>query len=320
VSTLLTEAERRYLAAALDNPDLAIEQITAADFAHPGYAAVYQAVFDLHQEQPELAGTDLARAAADRAAAPGLDADRLDRLREEAPGPDQVPHYASMIVDASFQREMAVFAARASGDFDEHATRVNNAIIRHAEHYQKLFDTPWPDQATAAEAPEATGRLGQEELLVASLMAYPEQVRELVAIVPPESVEDLRCRVAYETVASAAWDGDYIDDVGLVWSIAKAQEMNAGLEGTPVSYTEPDAAFIARLARTEITEHTGLDTARQLLAADASIAVTPSATQRPSPDPTVGPEQVFHPANQIHQSVPPPDLGSNSRPGHDGGA
>lgn len=316
MSTLLTEAERRYLAAALDNPDLALEQITAKDFGHPGYAAVYQAVVDLHSEQPDLAGTELTSAVADRAAAPGLDADRLDRLRSEAPESDQVPFYVGMMIDASMHRDLAALAAGAlasGGGPDEHTERVNHAILRHAEIYQNLFDSPWPDQATAAEAPEASGRLGREELLVASLMAYPEQVRELVAIVPPEAVEDLRCRVAYETVASAAWDGDYLDDIAVVWNIGKAQEMNLGLEGPPVAYTEPDAAFIDRLGRTEVTETTGIETAKQLLAEDAHLAVSAGPTGA-----LIGPDEVFAPTTQQHSLAPRHETGTGTAPGQDG--
>ncbi len=77
-------------------------------------------------------------------------------------------------------------------------------------------------------------------------MAYPEQAKTLVGIVPPETVQDFRCRVAYEVVASAAWDGDYTSDVSLVWQIAKAQEIAKALGDTPPTYTEPDAAFVAR--------------------------------------------------------------------------
>lgn len=308
MATLLTEAERRYLAAVLDNPDLAVEQIQGRDFAHPGYAAVYQAVYDLDQDQPELAGDDLTRAAADRAGALGLDADRLEQLRADAPEPEHVEFYASMVLDGAFQRELGAYAqtALASGeDGDEHAQRVNTAIARHAEHYRQLFNTPWPEQAVAAEALETATRTGHEELLVASIMVYPEQVRDLVAIAPPESVEDFRCRVAYEAVASAAWDGDAISDLDLVWQVAKAQEMNAGLDGPPIAYTEPDAAFIARLARTDVTEHTGIDTAQRLLAADARATVGTDQHPTRQADPIISPASVFASPTQIDPHAPP---------------
>jgi hypothetical protein len=289
MSTLLTEAERRYLAAVLDEPDLALDQIQANDFAHPGYARVYQAVNDIHREQNDLDGPELTRAVAEQAGAPGLDADRLELLRAEAPDTEQLPFYVGMILDASAQRELATIAANQD----------------HVEQYQKLFNTPWPDQAVAAIAPEAATRSGHEELLVASLMAYPEQAKTLVGIVPPETVQDFRCRVAYEVVASAAWDGDYTSDVSLVWQIAKAQEIAKALGDTPPSYTEPDAAFVARLSRTEITDQTGLDTARQLLAQDLRHNVSAAPGPELEPQIRISPASIFANPGQIDPHAPP---------------
>lgn len=289
MSTVLTEAERRYLAAVLDRPDLVVDQIQASDFAHPGYAAVYQAVNDLHRVASDLHGPELTRAAAERADAPGLDADRLERLRAEAPTADQLPFYASMIVGASFQRELATIAANQD----------------HVEQYQKLFNTPWPDQAVAAIAPETASRTGHEELLIASLMAYPEQARTIVGIVPPETVQDFRCRVAYEAVASAAWDGDYASDLELVWHIAKAQQIATELGATLPTYTEPDAAFVSRLARTEIDEHTGIETARHLLGDDVRNSVSTGPQAEAEHQIRVSPASVFANPAQIDPHAPP---------------
>ena len=83
----------------LERPELAVDAIESRDLAHPGYAAVYQAVQDLHREQPGLRGGDLTRAAAERADAPGLDAERLERLRAEAPTNAEIAFYAGMVLD-----------------------------------------------------------------------------------------------------------------------------------------------------------------------------------------------------------------------------
>ncbi|MEU5156109.1 hypothetical protein [Glycomyces sp. NPDC021274] len=305
MSTLITEAERRYLAAVLERPELAVDAIEARDLAHPGYAAVYQAVQDLHREQPELRGVELTRAAAERADAPGLDTERLERLRADAPADAEVPFYASMVLDGSAQRDLAAYAATALASGDSVNPETPRLNARHAEQYQTLFDIPWPDQAVAAIAPEAATRAGHEELLVAALMAYPEQSQTLVGIVPPEAVQDFRCRVAYEAVASAGWDGDHTTDISLVWQIAKAREIAIGLGDNPPSYTEPDAAFVARLARTETDQKTGIDTAKHLLTQDIKASV--AAEQRvPQPvDRSISQASVFHHANQIDSHAPP---------------
>ncbi|MBO3732751.1 hypothetical protein [Glycomyces niveus] len=305
MSTLITEAERRYLAAVLERPELAVDAIEARDLAHPGYAAVYQAVQELHREQPELRGADLTRAAAERADAPGLDAERLERLRADAPADSEIPFYVGMVLDGSAQRDLATYAstALASGETADPETPRLNA--RHAEQYRQLFDTPWPDQAVAAIAPETATRTGHEELLVAALMAYPEQARALVGIVPPEAVQDFRCRVAYEAVASAGWDGDFTTDISLVWQIAKAREIAIGLGDTPPGYTEPDAAFVARLARTETDQKTGVDTAKHLLTEDIKASLTAERQTPEMMDRSTSPASVFHHANQIDPHAPP---------------
>jgi hypothetical protein len=303
--TLITEAERRYLAAVLDRPELAVDAIRACDLAHPGYAAVYQAVQDLHRERPELEGPEFTRAAAERADAPGLDAERLERLRAEAPADAEIPFYASMVLDGSAQRELAAYAASAStaGESTDPDTPRLNAV--HADRYQRLFDTPWPDQAVAAIAPETATRTGHEELLVAALMAYPEQSQTLVGVVPPESIQDFRCRVAYEAVASAGWDGDYTTDISLVWQIAKAREIAIGLGDTPPNYIEPDAAFVARLARTETDQKTGVETARHLLTEDVKASLTADQLPPQSTEQVTSPASVFHHTNQIDPHAPP---------------
>ncbi|WP_112139175.1 hypothetical protein [Glycomyces dulcitolivorans] len=305
MSTLITEAERRYLAAVLERPELAVDAIEARDLAHPGYAAVYQAVQDLHREQPELRGPELTRAAAERAEAPGLDADRLERLRVEAPAEAEIPFYVSMVLDGSTQRDLAAYAATAlaAGDIQDQETPRLNA--QHAAHYQQLFNTPWPDQAVAAIAPETATRTGHEELLVAALMAYPEQSQTLVGIVPPEAVQDFRCRVAYEAVASAGWDGDPTTDISLVWQIAKAREIAIGLGDTPPTYTEPDAAFVARLARTDTDQKTGIDTAKHLLTEDIKASLTAEQHTQHQVDRSISPASVFHHTNQIDPHAPP---------------
>jgi hypothetical protein len=321
MSTLITEAERRYLAAVLERPELALDGIEARDLAHPGYAAVYQAVQDLHREQPELRAADLTRAAAERADAPGLDAERLERLRADAPAGEEIPFYVGMVLDGSTQRDLAIYAstALASGDTLDPETPQLNA--RHAEQYRQLFDTPWPDQAVAAIAPETATRAGHEELLVAALMAYPEQARTLVGIVPPEAVQDFRCRVAYEAVASAGWDGDHTTDLSLVWQIAKAREIAIGLGDTPPSYSEPDAAFVARLARTETDQKTGVDTAKHLLTEDIKASLTAEQRTPQTAEQTTSPASVFHHANQIDPHAPPePQHGQGPTQGPSGGA
>ena len=322
MSTLLTEAERRYLAAVLARPDLAADQIQSGDFAHPGYAAVYQAVRDLHQEHPDLGGPDLTRAAAERADAPGLDAERLERIRADTPNEAEVPFFASMVLSGSAERELAAYAAtaRTQGDITDEPTL--NAISRHDDHYQRVFDTPWPDQAVAAIAPETATRTGREELLVAALMAYPEQAQTVVGIVPPETLQDYRCRVAYEAVASAGWDGDSTSDISLVWQIAKAREIAFGLGDTPPNYIEPDAAFVARLARTETDHKTGVETAKSLLTED--IKANLAAGQHPgqSAEHMISPASIFHHANQIDPHAPPeptPQHGPAHRQGPTGG-
>jgi hypothetical protein len=303
--TLITEAERRYLAAVLAQPELAVDAIEARDIAHPGYAAVYQAVYDLHREQPDLEGLELTRAAAERAGAPGLDVDRLEQLRASPPTAEEIPFYASMVLGGSAQRDLAAYAATALVEgttADPDSPRIN---ARHAEHYQALFDVPWPDQAVAAIAPETATRTGYEELLVASLMAYPEQSRTIVGIVPPESIQDFRCRVAFEAVASAGWDGDFTTDLSLVWQIAKAREIAIGLGDNPPSYTEPDAAFVARLARTETDQKTGVETARSLLTEDIKASFTAEQRTLRAEEQHLSSASVFHQANQIDPHAPP---------------
>lgn len=318
MSTLVTEAERRFLGAALADPS--IEQrnyISASDFSNPAYAAAYSAL-DYVSANTYLEGAELSAQVAKYANVPGIDQPVLELMRAEAPtNAAHVDSYAAMISEASFMRQLqdiARHSLRAEQIPSPEPEREAKAMTKLGQAGLEHLELPYTPDTTTAVAAETGSRTWHEEQLVASVLANPEQVRTVVEIALPETLEDFRCRTVYELVSSMGWNRDAATDLDLLYQLGRAEKLlvNSGHERP--EYAEPDAAFLKRLRDTPTYEHTGTDAARAIATQDAQIKAehTPTSTlfaNELAPDQTVN----------LGVTQPGPRTSNDAQPGFGGG-
>lgn len=282
MSTLVIEAERRFLGAVLADPR--IEQrdhINASDFSNPAYSAVYAAL-DYVSANTYLEGPELSAQVAKYANVPGIDQPVLELMRAEAPtNSDHVTSYAGMISEASFMRQLQDIARKSlhteaePSPEDERESQVTSRFSKAGLDFLELPYTPEP---SAGIAPGSGSRTWNEEQLVASILANPDQVRTVVEIAPPETLEDFRCRTVYELVASMGWNRDAATDLDLLYQLGKAEKLLVNSGHEQPEYAEPDAAYLKRMRETPTYEHTGTDAARAIAAQDSQIKVEHTST------------------------------------------
>jgi hypothetical protein len=249
---------------------------------------------------------------------PGIDQPVLELMRAEAPtNPAHLDSYAAMISEASFMRQLqdiARHSLQAELVPSPELERESQVMTRLGQAGLERLELPYaPDAATATFA-ETGSRTWYEEQLVASVLANPEQVRTVVEIALPETIEDFRCRTVYELVSSMSWNRDTATDLDLLYQLGRAEKLLVNSGHEQPDYAEPDAAFLKRLRNTPTYEHTGTDAARNIAAQDAQLKTeqAPSATLfanelAPDQSPNLGP------------TTPGPQSPNDPQPGIGGG-
>lgn len=290
MTTLISEAERRFLGAMLADRDLEPEHtLKAEEFGEPAHGAVYAAILRSRSEA-DLGGAELSAQVAELADTPGVDQVFLEELRSHAPEDRlQIVVYAEMIGTAAMLRETSALAEPGAAA-DALEARGHAALLRHSVNHLALFDTEI-GMVGPESVPEPSERVALEEQLLAALIADPGQVKRLVGIYPPESFKDYRTRAAYEIVASGAWSGAPVSDLDLTYQLGQGRLIveNAGEE--PQHYAESDAAFVRRLSEMSIAPHDGMETAGALLSLDVRNSIAPQEVSGPDielPPPSMG--------------------------------
>ncbi|WP_026928861.1 hypothetical protein [Glycomyces tenuis] len=315
MSTLITEAERRFLGAMLADRTIDPgDHITAADFSNPAYGAVYSAIGST-RASTYLEGPELSAQVARLVDAPGIDQPTLEMMRAAAPdNRDHIAAYGRMITEASSMRQLrdlALDSLHSDRELTTEHQREFQVMDRISQTGLELLDRPYILEADSEPSPEAGTRIRHEEQLVAALLANPEQVRTLVEIAPPETLDDFRCRTAYEYIAATAWDRDPVSDLDLLYQLGKAENLlvNSGQER--LAYPEPDAAFLQRLHQTPTSPHTGTEAARAIAAENARIKPEQCGPSPYTPDLSLSP--TIDLGSQPHQSGPQPGIEGGAR-------
>lgn len=320
MTTLTHEAERRYIAACLNQPQETSSVLTAEDFSHSDYATIYQATVDIRALTSHQTGDEFLSMVANQTHSEGYNVDELKQLRAEAPANhNHIASYAHMISSASFAREMTDVVGQASPEPEPHMERVYAALARHSRANTALFETAYESHATKAEPRESTERIRAEETIAATVLVYPEQARALVDIIPPENLSDVRCKTVYEEAAAAAWHGEKINDLDLIWAVSKAQTFSALIHGTePKTYTENEVAFVHRLHHTPMDQRSGIEAAKTLISQEIKTAPQQHENKTIRQATPVAPSDIETPAiNPGNNEPPPPD---NRGPRLGGGA
>lgn len=263
--------------------------LKADQFGEPGHAAVYAAILRSRSEA-DLGGAEFSARVAELADISGIDQEFLEGLRTRAPeNRHQVVVYAEMIGTASMFRDIAALV-EPGAEADPLEVRSHAVLLRHSVNHSALFDIEIG--ATGSDpVPESSERVALEEQLVAALIADPGQVKAIVGICPPESLEDYRARAAYEIVASGAWSGDPVSDLDLIYQLGQGRLIVESAGEEPPLYAESDAAFVRRLSETPTAPRDGMEAARALLSIDLRNSIAPQEIPGPEielPPPTMG--------------------------------
>ncbi|MGH8794410.1 MAG: DnaB-like helicase N-terminal domain-containing protein [Stackebrandtia sp.] len=295
MSALSNQAEQALVGAVLsDAIPQSVRHVWAADFGHPGYRQVYAAVLDVRESHPQLSGRPLTEAVSHRAAAPGLDADRLDELRLDAPPPEHVGAYARMVQTEAFRRQVAdhaerIAAAAAKGDAGPDLKRFADALSRQVKIHAAQSTSQQTQTAEGTDMPEPGSRAAREENVLAAILQYPDQAVTLARMLPSESMTDPQRREIYETSISLAANGDPIDPTIVAWELDRSRYVHRLSTGDdkPSTARQPDVVYLHRLSGIPVNACTAVDEAETLLAEDLHDGLKTSlAAHHRQPRPT----------------------------------
>jgi hypothetical protein len=304
--SVISEVERRYISALLRAPQPETSPyLSGRDFQNPAYGAIFDAAQSARSDEPDVHAGSLCSAVAERIALPEFDVDRLvDMAVHGVQVPEHSAANARMIADASFTRQIseaareAIASATEKGETSGDLRRVGEVLERHAEKVLDGFAAPWP--ITPPADTDVSERTRLEEQLVASLMVYPQQSEALLVMLPPEKIQDFRCRTAYEYLTGDTSPTHMTSELELRFEIQSRQESyGPALSRDDLTSGERDEAFIYRRMHTDVDVHTGREAAASLQApADPNTAPVGTmdidATTRPAigtqaASPRVGP-------------------------------
>lgn len=301
MSYLTAGAEQALIGAMLADQELPaeLEHLRAEDFAHRVLRDAYTAIIDLR----DLVPTDrLPDAVATRLIDhPGADAAWLRQLRDDAcPEPAHVAAYARMVQVAAFRRDVARHGERiaqtmadSTHDNPEHLHRLAAALTRQAEVFQAFTSLDERDATHIArhttQGAIALGgdRAAREDLLIADLLAHPEQAVDVARVVPPETFTSQQRREIFMTIVTLAADQQPIDDVIVLWEFERLRAA-ADRYGGDLTYrgdefgAEPNAAYLNRLAHTAVIAGTAITIGHQLVVEDTRAQLRNAAIARVS--------------------------------------
>jgi hypothetical protein len=277
--TVIDEAEWRYIKAFLGSPQPQTSpHLSGSDFRNPAYGAIFDATVAAREEMPGVKFGPICQTVAKRTNLPGFDYETLAHMAYPGTSnPAYVAAYARMIADASFTRQLSeaaresINAATKGGETASDSLRVNEVIERHTARVLEGLATPWPTRPPTAD--QVSERTQMEERLVAALMVYPQQSREILSMVPAEHIQDFRCRSAYEYLTGDTTRVHMTSELELVMEIQCRQE-GYGPIHTPdeLKRAEQDNAFVYRLAHPPVNANTGIETATEFRAQPAPVA------------------------------------------------
>lgn len=324
MSYLTARAEQALIGAMLTDEPLPAEldHLRGDDFAHRVLRDAYDAILELRDRTPtELLPDAVATRLIHH---PGADAAWLRELRDDAcPEPAHVAAYARMVQVSAFRRDVAAHGERiantaaTAGENSEHLQRLADALTRQAEVFHAFTSIderqtmPIPRRITDhIDHGTMTDRARREELLLADLLAHPEQAVDVARLVPPETFTSQQRREIFMTIVTLAADHQPIDDVIVLWEFERLRAA-ADRYGGDLTYrgdqtsTEPNAAYLNRLAHTASTE-TAVVIGHQLVVEDTRVrlALAASISQSRAVDVHHAPNQQLDPSLQPPAPAP----------------
>lgn len=301
MATLTHRAERALLQAMLADPTLVFEMtayVDPTDFQEPRHREVYDglkhAAGSWLKETPWEDAVDAEIGSSTAAELRGTSAD--------VPVPAHVRSYASMVIEASFQRRLGRIAAHAEGDSDiithdatrlmrtrstsapatedlaGHAARTARAIRQHAARFT-------PDTACAVGPPRgpAGGHRLDEELVLGALITRQPGTRPLISALSPAMFTGLRHTV-FTAIRALDAAGRPVDPLTVDWHLARSgafRVADQSADGDEVSYV----TRLAEAASAGDAVEAGVSLIRSGPSPDRENAPGPDRASRPEPPP-----------------------------------
>jgi replicative DNA helicase len=343
MSTLIDRTEQALIGALLADPTQlrVLSALRPDDFSRADRAALFAALLDVTTGQPDLRGSDLARAVDERTMLPGVDEAYLTGLALATPEPGHAPTYARIIVEASIQRGLADFATKMTADLarisqstttellnpqpqdprpDLLADHLPGTTVEHVEELARSIEHDTASFAFLADNDTSVADLAsflsqweREDVVLADLVQHPNVVEYVRDWLEPEVFTPGLRRETYETILIIDEYGDPVDELTVSWELGRRQAfenidrrgIDAVREDLP-SATGP--GYLARLASATVTTGVALELGQQL-ADDHAIGVVATAAlagiQRPGNHQAHAEHQHTGPAPQPEHTIAP---------------
>ncbi|WP_030611636.1 DnaB-like helicase N-terminal domain-containing protein [Streptomyces sclerotialus] len=256
--TPLFQAEQAVLGAVLLEPSQLgrlSDWLRPEHFYRPAHAALYAAMLDLRAEAhpattapPDApvpltwVNDTLARASTHTR---GITASFMHSLVSACPRPAHAPIYGRMVLEGAIQRSVTEHAVRLHQAARTDAERGMGVAetLRHAQVLADVLDDlgrRWGSESRAARpatpptAPAAPARvdervLADEESILGTLSAYPQQLGDVVGWLRPEDFTDPGHGQIYRALGALHHRGEPVDQLTVLW---ECQRRGALADGT----------------------------------------------------------------------------------------
>ncbi|OLE24220.1 MAG: hypothetical protein AUG49_13925 [Catenulispora sp. 13_1_20CM_3_70_7] len=273
--TLTHRAETALIGALLTDRTLLADvgYLSYADLADPDHQQVFKTIADLRISRPDLEGAALARAVAQAAQIPGIDADYLTSVAARCPDAAAVTVYGRMVLEAALRRDLAAHAEALSRQAvpgqspsaAEHAAMLADSLHAHGHELERLeaHVTP-PDHAH-----DTVAIASAERDILADLLQRPEMLSETTWLGVEVFADDTNRKV-YEAIRAVEARGEPIQELTIAWELGRRQALDelAGRSGaSPSAATGPDSGYLERLATTPVDAGTAITAGQELLTA-----------------------------------------------------
>ena len=293
-SELIMRAEQGVLAAMLTrtHADLITNNLGNDDFAHPAHRAVYSALQDLEFSGLDSVG-ERASAVAGIVERADVDAAWLTQLAEQTPHEDLIVQYTRIVVQASFDREVADFAdpyreaAATADDTGRQALlRLADALDAQAAVFTPASSIdPDVDIRLIADLRVQVGEqirveLHPQEQVIADIVQHPEQGVAVAAWLDSDVFTTEQRKMTFELAVSLAYDNDAFDTVTLAWQVQRLRDVaRYDQPDQPVETSaESDYAFVNRLSAATVTAGAAIVVGRELLTEHVQATLAASVT------------------------------------------
>ena len=208
-----------------------VPNLRAHHFGDPGHQAIFTALAQSQQHEPDVRGQDLAGRIARRAATPGVTEARLVGLALACPDPGHVVEEARLVIAQAVRRELVGSAERISrlteslpADYPFlDYTELLGSLRHHA-----VNTGPDVDFLLNAEPNGKHPRIQREETLLADLIQHPQRVEEIATWLAPEAFTAPNRQDIYRTLLHLTGQGDQLPKT----PFAVAPEITAAWNGT----------------------------------------------------------------------------------------